>query len=841
MGRIAWANVRGHPLRTLATALSVVFGVAFVTGTFVFTDTVRHAFDELFGSTIEGVDLVVRAADEEVAGDSVARGVPPDLAERIATLPGVADAEPRYRGFAKLARDDGTALGGFGALLQGIDAPGTPGTLDLRSGHLPRADDEVAIDAASATTLGKQVGDQTMLLLNGPEQPFRISGIVEPPSGVAELAGSTTVVFNDATAQRLYGRQGATYISVLAADDTSARALRDELAGALGGQFEPMTVDELVNDSVAQIGDFLNFLTRGLLVFAGAALLVGAIIIVNTFGITLTQRTREFALVQAVGADSGQVLRAVLIEAFAVGVIGSALGVAAGIAGAIALRALLALVNLPLPTTALELAPRTVAVGFGIGVIVTLIAALGPALRASRRAPIDALRNASAGDQSRVSMPRLIIGSLMGGIATSTLIGTAADRVGMVGLAVGAVTLTLAIILLSPLAAAPLAALIGAPIRNMRKLPGRLARANAARNPVRTAATATSLLVGLGLVTFVLILVSSFRTSLDRVIVEQFKADYQLQAIDQVGYPHAVTSEVRKIPGVGMVSAAKVMRSDVGGESRTLFAVDPTTLPEVFDFQMLAGNLSQLEGDTVVVSEELAVPVGSRVQLRIGATGPSSERQVVGVMEDLHLPGTTRVAQALISTASAEEALSSQPDLVGFLKLEEGADAVAVRSALDALVTDQADTRLADTAQLRAQVRDQTNQLLGLVIGLVLLSMIIAFVGVVNILGLSVVERSRELGLLQALGMTQAQARQMVRWESVIITMLGTLIGLGLGTLFGWLGVRVLRDEGLDTFSIPTEQIAIAVVVMLVAGVLASVIPARRASQVEVLRAVTIE
>ena len=836
MRRIAWASVRGHPLRTIATALSVVFGVAFVTGTFVFTDTVRSAFDQLFGSTVEGADVVVRMTEE---GGGM-RGTPPEVVERIAALPGVAGAEARYRGFAKLADDNGEALGGFGALLQGVDAPDTPGSPELRAGRMPRGDEEVAIDAASAETLGKRVGDQAMLLLNGPEQPFRISGIVAPPSGVEELAGSTTIVFSNAMARRLYGGDGATYVSVAAAEDVRVSTLRDTITNELGPEFQALTVDELVNDSVAQVGDFLGFLTRGLLVFAGAALLVGAIIIFNTFGITVTQRTREFALVQAVGADSRQVVRAVLLEAVIIGVIGSALGVVVGVVGARGLRELLVLVNLPLPSTALQLAPRTIVVGMTIGIIVTLIAAVGPALRAARRAPVDALRHASAGGPKGVSTARLILGSLVTGLATSTLIGTALERIGMIGLAIGATALTLGVVLLSPALAAPLTAVIGAPIRLLRRIPGRLARANAVRNPARTASTATALLVGLGLVTFVLILVSSFRTSLDRVIVEQFRADFQLQAVDQTGYPRTVTAAVRDIEGVELVSAAQVTRANLNGQQRTVFAVDPGTLPQVFEFELFGGELDGLGERGVILAEEVGVPVGATVQLAAGSQQPV-ERQVVALMEDLHLPGTTRVAQALVSSASVADALRDQPDLVGFVKTAEGADHDAVRTQLEEVVGQQPDVRVADNGDLRAQVRTQTNQLLGLVIGLMLLSVIVAFVGVVNILGLSVIERGDELGLLQALGMTRQQARQMVRWESVIITMLGTVVGLALGTLFGWLGVRVLRNEGLGTFSMPLEQIAVAVVVMLVSGVLASVLPARRASRADVLRAVTIE
>lgn len=835
MRRVTWANVRGHPLRTVSTALSVVLGVAFVTGTFMFTDTVRAAFDELFGATVEG-DVVVRASDE--TRSTAFAPVPVEVVEQVAEVDGVATAEARYRGFAKLATDDGEPLGGFGALLQGVDAPADPQRAGLTAGTLPQADDEVAIDAASATTLGKQVGDQATLLLNGPEQTFTIAGIVEPPEGVQELAGSTTIVFNDATAERLYGADGATYVSVFADTDVEASALRNVLDAQLDEPYQALTVDDLIADSVSQVGDFLGFLTQGLLVFAGAALLVGGIIIFNTFGITIAQRTRELALVQAVGADSGQVLRAVLLEAVLIGLVGSVLGVLAGVATAVGLRRLLAMIDLPLPTTALALTPRIALIGVAIGVSVTLLAAIGPALRAARRAPVDALRDATTGHPSPVPTLRITAGALLGGIAASTLIGTAVDRGGMVGLAVGAVSLTVGLILLSPVLAGPVAGIIGTPVRALRAVPGLLARANAVRNPSRTAATAMALLVGLAMVTFMLILVSSFRTSLEQVIVERFRGDFQIQALDQLGYPTTVTEAAAQVDGVGVISPAKVVRAGVDGSERILFAVEPATLDAVLGIDLLDGELTGMADGGVVVAPAVAAGVGDTVEVAVA--GDVQNRQVVGVMDDLHLPGTTRVGQVLLAS-DAVAGLAAQPDLVAFVKLADGADRAATRSALEEAIASQPDTRLADTAQLREQVGEQTNRLLGLVLGLVLLSVVIAFVGVVNILGLSVSERSTELGLLQALGMTPQQTREMVRWESVIITALGTVVGVTLGTVFGWLGVRVLRDEGLQVFSMPIGQVVLAVAVMLVAGVVASVLPARRASTIDVVHAVTVE
>jgi putative ABC transport system permease protein len=837
MWRIAWGSVRGHLLRTVATAVSVVFGVAFVTGTFVFTDTVREAFEALFGSTVEGADLIVSSGG---GADGTPAGVPPKLAGQVTEVPGVAAAEPRYRGLAELARDDGTTLGGFGAVQQGIDATTMPGALDVRAGRLPTADDEVAIDAASAEELGRAVGDETGVVLGGPVETYRITGLIDPPATVRDLAGSTTVVFGDAVAETLYGADGATYIAVRGDDGADLATLGSELTDQLGPGVEVLTVDELVTDSVAQVGDFLSFLTQGLLVFAGAALLVGAIIIFNTFGITVTQRTRELALMQAVGADSRQVLRAVLAEAVLIGIIGSTLGVAVGVGTAVGLRSLLTYVAQPLPSTGLVVAPRTVVIAFAVGIVVTVVAAVGPAVRASRRAPVDAMRSASAGARTIISTPRLTGGMLVGGLSVPLLIGTGLERGSLASFAVGAVALTLAVVLLSPVVAGPLTAMIGMPVRALRRGPGLLARANAVRNPGRTAATATALLIGLGLVTFVLILVSSFRASLDRVIVEQFRADYQLQAVGQSGFPNTVTEDARQIDGVEVASAATVTRAAVGDATPTTFVVDAATLPAVYDVPVVDGALGGLADGGIAVSRSLGIPLGARVAVQLDGAGAAASRPVVALTDDVHLPGTTRVAQALID-ASALDGTVDRRDLVTFIKVAPLTDVDAVRTALDQVVAGQPDVRVADTTELRAQVREQTDRLLGLVIGLVLLSVLISFVGVVNALGLSVVERSGELGLLQALGMSRRQARQMVRWESVIITLLGSVVGLGLGTLFGWMGVRVLREEGLTTFSLPTLQLVIAIGVMLVAGVVASVVPARRASQVDVLRAVTLD
>lgn len=851
MRRIAWASLRAHPLRLFATALSVVLGIAFVTGTYVFTDTVQSAFDELFGSAASGVDVVVRAsAAFETASAAGRPGVPGEVLATVTTVGGVAQVEPRYSGQASLVDAEGNTLGATGPPKQGSDAPSVPelATVELRSGRWPAGRGEVAIDVQSAEALDAAPGEAVQVLLNGPTVEHTLVGTVGLVGGRDDFAGSTFTVFDDITAQQLYGTGGAVTLAVLAAEGVDQVALRDAIATAIGPDYEALTGSEVATEAADQVGEFLGFLTTGLLVFAGVALLVAAVIILNTFGITVAQRTRELALLQAVGADARQVIVAVLLEAVAVGLVGSVVGVGAGVAVASGLRALLDAVGVPLPATTLVLAPRTVVVGIALGVLVTVAAAVGPALRASRVAPVEALRTVAAPPPARLGPARVIAGVVAAAVGVAGLVlglGAVGERsLWLAG--AGALGVLAALVALSPLVLRPVANLLGGPVARMRGLPGLLARENATRNPRRTAATASALIIGLGLVCFVLIFVASLRASVDAVLEERFLADYQITTTSITGFPTTASDVLRAVPGVEVVSAAKLAPVGIDGRARIALAVDPVTFPQTFALDVTSGSLAELSPDTVAVADEvladLGLTLGDTLELELVPDQPAQPFRVIATYDPVGLPGVNNeVGQLIVDYGRYAAAVPITLDAASFVRLADAADPAVVRPALEQALAPFDGVALSDAAEIRAQVAEQTNQLLGLVFGLLLLSVVIALVGVVNILGLSVLERTREIGLLQAVGMTRGQAREMVRWESVIISLLGALLGLVIGVVFGWVGVRALEQEGLEVFRVPVLQMVAAVLVAGVAGVAASVLPARRASRVDVLRALQVD
>ncbi|MPZ88578.1 MAG: FtsX-like permease family protein [Nitriliruptorales bacterium] len=849
MARLAWASLRAHPLRLLATALSVVLGIAFVSGTFVLTDTVQAAFDELFGSSA-GVNVAVRAvpAFEAESLNGGRPGVPDDLLPTIDALPGVAAIDPRYSGLAQLVDSDGEPLGGENAPTTGTGAPaaGALAGVELQSGRFPEAAGEVAIDGASAETLGRALGDAVGVSLNAPAREFTVVGTVSLPG--VEGSGATLTVFHPETAKALYGAEGADQVAVLAAGGLDNVTLRDRISAAVGPEFEAVTGEELASEAASQVGEYLGFLTRGLLIFAGAALLVGAVIILNTFAITVAQRTRELALLQAVGADAPQVFRMVLTEAAAVGLVGAAVGVAAGVIVAAGLRALLDAADVPLPSAALVLAPRTVVIGLVVGPAVTLLAAIGPALRASRVAPVEALRMGAVPSDGRIGGFRLALGALLALAGVAALVAAAQGLAGQAGpwlIGGGAFSGGIAVILLGPMLMAPVARVLGEPVKMARGLPGRLARHNAIRNPRRTGATAAALVIGLGLVCFALIFMASLRASVEAVIENRFLADFQVQSSGPGGFPDAAADALRAVPGVETVSAAKFSAAGVNGSARPLLAIDPATFLSTFALDVNQGSLDGLDRDGAALAgsllTDLGLSVGDTVEVTFVPGQPPQALQIVATYDAVTLPGGEEAARVLVSAERYAEALPVVPDSVAFVRLAGGADPAALRPGLEEALAQYPGALLVDGAQIRGQIAEQTNQLLGLVFGLLLLSALVALVGVVNILGLSVLERTRELGLLQAVGMTREQVRQMVRLESVIIALLGGTLGLGLGTAFAWLVVRVLRDSGLEVFQVPVGQMAAAVAVSGLVGVLASVIPAWRASQVDVLRALHVE
>jgi len=856
--RATVAGLLARRARLLSTALAIVLGVAFVTGTLVLSDTLDRAFDDLFGDVGEAVDVQV-AGVAPFAGSSPVPagpapgpgpasapavpvpGVPDDVVEQVRAVPGVAAVEPRYAGVAQLIGDDGQPIGGQGPPVLGVGVPTVPALsgAELRAGRYPVAPGEVAVDAVIAEREGFTVGEVVRVAVAGPVEEQTLVGTFGRPGG-GDLAGATVTMFDEATARARYGAGGATTVAVLAARGVAPEDLRDRVAAAVGDDYEVLTGAQAADREADDIGRLLGFLTTALLVFAGVSLFVAAFLIFNTFAITVAQRTRELALLRAVGASRGQVLGSVLAEAAVVGVAGSALGLGVGLLLARGLVALLDVAGFRLPGGDTVVSPRTAAVALAIGPLVTLVAALAPALRATRVAPVAALRMdaVAPADPSRV---RLAGGAalLAGGVAA--LVAGLEGGAPLPVVAAGAVLVLLAVAALSSLLARPVARLVGLPVAATRGVAGVLACQNTLRNPRRTAATAAALMIGLGLVTFVLVFSESLRASLTGVVARTFVADYQLSPPDRQGLPDAAADAAAAVDGVATVARVRTGTIGVEGDARRAVALDPAALGRVLAPEVADGDLARLADGVALdlaVAEDLGVGVGDRVDVALADPDAAEAREVVAVYDRATL---LTGGDVLVPLDRFTAAVPAAPLSSALVRLEDGATPVQVRPGLDAALAPFPAVRLADMEQVRDRLDGRVDQLLSLVVALLLLSVVIALFGIANTLGLSVLERTRELGLLRAVGMSRRQTRTMVRWESVLIAVFGAGLGLAVGLLFGWVFTRALEDTGLDAFAVPVPSVALAVVLAGLAGVLAAVVPAWRAARIDVLEALRVE
>ena len=846
MLRTTLSSLAAHKARLLSTALAIVLGIAFVTGTLVFGDTLTASFTDLFGEVGAGIDVQVEGQEGfggAFGAPAEVAGVPQDVADRVAAVDGVAATEAEHTGGAQLLGADGELVGGQGPPAIGVDAPTVEqlATVEVRAGRYPEGPDEIAVDAATAQAEGFAVGDPIRVAVEGPAEERTLVGTFGFP-GRDDVAGATVTMFDDETARDLYGADGATSVAVLAEDGVEPEQLRDDVAAAVGPDFDVVTGEEAAAQDAADVSQVLGFLTTGLLVFAGVSLVVAAFLIFNTFTIIVAQRTRELALLRAIGASRRQVLASVLLEAVVVGVLGSALGLGLGLLVAGGLRALLDAFGVGLPAGDLVVAARTPLAAMVLGPLVTIVAAVVPALGATRVSPLAAMRAVAAPPRAGRGVLRLVVGVvLLGGGAVLLVLGLTGEA-GVVAVGAGALLVLLAVAVLSALVVTPVAWAIGAPVAALRGMAGTLARENSLRNPRRTATTAAALMIGLGLVSFVLIFSASLQASVDEQLDALFLADYTVTPTDFMGFPPAVAEDLADTAGVASVTPERVTTVGVDGSARTAAGIDPIRYADAFAVEVSGGDLRALEGGAIGLDGDLAgtlgVGVGDTVPLAL--VDPEAERDVeVGAIYDLAT--TAANTQVLLGLDTLATEAPGLQDTALYVLLEDGADPDAVRADLDAVVADYPSVRLFDATDLREEIATQTDQLLGLVTALLLLSVLIALFGITNTLGLSVLERTRELGLLRAVGMTRAQARVMVRWEAVIVSLLGAALGLAVGVFFGFVFTEALAELGLSAFALPVGSLAVAVVLAGLAGVLAAVIPARRASRVDILRALAVE
>lgn len=848
MLRTALKGVAAHKVRFVLTALAIILGVGFIAGTYILTDTMNAAFDGLFQQISKGVAVEVSGAPNCTASSpggntGSAQRVPASLVPVVAGVSGVRVAEGTVGGYAQLVDEHGKAISTGGAPTVGTSwtSDAQMNSLTLRQGRAPTSSSEIAVDAGTAAKHDLHIGDTVTVLLQGPSIRAKIVGIV----GLGRqdnLLGTTLVVFDTATAQRVFDAPGQYDAIEVAADPgVSPAQLRDRIQAALPSGFQAKTGQETAQTQSSDLKKALSFFTIALLVFADIALFVGAFIIYNTFSILVAQRTRELALLRALGASAAQVRRAVMIEAGVVGIFASLVGLGFGFVVAAGLRALLDAFGIDLPSTSLQVLPRTIIVALIIGVGVTLVSALVPARRAAKLPPVAALRDPEP-SSSAFSLGRTIFGGALtlGGIAALFLglFGSTGNGGALVGL--GALLVFLGVGGLSPLIARPLARAIGAPGAHLSRISGKLGRENAMRNPKRTASTAAALMIGLGLVAFVSIFAASIKGSASSALAATLKADYIVTSTSFQPFSQNVAAELRSKSEFASVSQVRQGIMCLKGAATQVSGMDPGTMTKVVTVNMKAGSVASLaQGNALLVWQQTAKAngwtVGDAVPVAFNSTGKQTLK-VTGIYTDNRLLGNY-----VISLATYDRNFVEPLDTVVLAKTEPGVSQSQAKAAASSVVKAFPNVQVQDQAQFRQKQASQINSLLGLITALLGLAILIALFGIINTLGLSILERTREIGLLRAVGMARRQVRGMIRWESVIIAVLGAVLGIVVGVFFGWAMVRALHSQGITSMTVPYGQLVVYVVLAGLFGVLAGLIPARRAAKLNVLQAITTE
>ncbi len=842
MLRVSIKSLLAHKLRLFLSGAAVILGVAFVAGTLIFTDTLGKTFDELFEQVTE--DVTVQPIDEVGAGEPTAstRTVSEDLIDRIAALDGVNVAEGVVfvPGVQVVGKDD-KVLGTPNAPTFGTNWSDNPDVSPLRltKGREPTSGGELVVDEVTAAQGKLRVGDRiTVVAPKGPIQAT-VVGIMRFGT-TGNLAGATLAAFETDVAQDLLlDGDGYSTIAVDAGDGVSIGAVRDRIATLLPAGLEAKTADEVAEEQSNAIAEGLGFINSFLLVFAGIAVFVGGFIILNTFSILVAQRTRELALLRAVGASRRQVSRSVLIEALAVGIVGSTIGLLLGFGLAYGLQALLGLFGLKIPTTGLALEPRTVLWSYGVGVVVTVASAWLPARRAARVAPVAALRDEGIAPE-RSMRRRVAAGIALVALAAVAMAGGVAGEGGRGAMLVGAAALLglIGAAVLSPVLSRPVVRAVTAPSTRIWGAVGRLSRENTMRNPRRTAATASALMIALALVSALSVLGTSAKASFGKLIDDTLGADFIAANQSQAPITARVARDLAAVDGVAAVSRARWDAVLVDGNQEWIAGVDGMTVDQAIAVETVAGSVRDVDTGGVAVTKAVAT---ERV-IGVGDTVPVTFRDgkadvpVVAVIKE-----HPALAGYVFGNDTLEQHGGQAMDQMVYVMLEDGADAAATQRSLEAAIDNQPGVQLSSQQEFKEQQAAQMDQILFLMYALLLLSVIIAALGIVNTLVLSVVERTREIGLLRAIGTSRRQIRRMIRLESVAISIFGALLGLGVGLVFGITLQRVLADDGIELLVVPVGQLVAFVVAAAVIGVLAAVWPAFKASRLSVLRAIASE
>jgi putative ABC transport system permease protein len=846
---LALKSLWARKIRALGTTFAVIIGVAFVAGSFILTDTIFAAFDEIFSESLSGTSVVVTAENPVEQDNGEVPTVSASLLPRIQRTRGVklaAGAIFTPGGFFDSA---GEKIGNkFAPKFISSTLPGELESLTYLDGHRPRGPTEASIDKAAADRAGLELGEEIGLIGQGKLRQFRLVGLTQ--LGSASFGGASIAQVTLPVAQALTHKRGRfDQISVAAADGVSPALLKRRIAAKMPPGVQVETGKESADRSSEKIRDNLSFLQTFLLVFGFIAVFVGSFLIFNTFSITVAQRVSEFGMLRTLGASRRQILASVIAEALAIGLLGAVVGIAGGFLIALLLQALLEAFEIDLPTTALVMKSRTIVVSLLVGVVVTFVSSLIPALRSTRVPPIAALHAFVPTPTRRRRLVFLAFSILLGALGLGMVLiglfgsagaGTAAGLMGG-----GAVVIVIAVSLFSPRLVPPLAAVAGWPLERVRRLLGRLARENAQRNPSRTAVTAAALMIGLALVAFVLVFSAGLKSSVAQVVDENFAGGLVIQNSDGFSpIPNGAAKAARKVPGVELVATIRSAQAKLVGSGAGARVSAPTRdIEEAVKVEWEKGgpdDLRNLADDQAILSDSFAADNGLEIGDRFRLLSQTRRRpsfEVVGEFSSkLGVFGSVLITQA----ALARE-FSQTQDTTDFVETAPDADPTEVQALLTVGVEAAFPTaEVLNQQELKESREKQVDSLVNLIIALLILAIVISLFGIANTLALSIHERTRELGMLRAIGMSRRQVRTLIRYEAVITALIGAVLGMALGIVFAALIAQPLKDEGF-TLSYPVGSLVVLLIVAALAGVLAAIFPARRASRLDVLESLQYE
>ncbi len=856
---LALRGLASRKLRAALTALAIMLGVAMVAGTFMLKGSVDKAFDDIFAEANAGIDVTIQPQSAFDSGFDLPESgaaLPQSLVDKVASVDGVEKAAGGISDATTIAilDENGDRIGPAGGGPPQIAASIQPEPFNPFTwveGAAPATADEVGIDSITADEEGYEVGQKITISGVRGAKEYTLSGIGRFGSGVP-LGGASFALFTLPEAQAITGKVGELdTIDVEASGGVSPDELSTRLNGILPKTAEAKTGAEDAAQQSADIKDGFSFLTTFLLVFAGISVFVGAFLIFNTFSITVAQRTREFGMLRTLGASSRQVLTTVFSEALLLGVIASVLGIVAGLGFVALVTGAFKAMGFELPQSGIVINGASIVVPLIVGIVATLGSSIVPAIRATRVTPLEALRADSQAPEvpsrRRIWIARILvlvgIAAILGGLFATGSFGSALPLLGL-----GLILLFVGIAMLAGTIVSPLASLVGRPIERLRGVTGRLARENTLRNPSRTATTSAALMIGVALVVFAAVFASSATKSVGDALDQTFAGDLTISNTDGFSpISPDIARQVAKVDGVETVSPISGAPGEIETSTPTkalITGLDPSTLTQVAKLDWTDGDDSTLTGlqpDEAIVEQKWAedngVSVGDDLNVKT-STGEEVPVRIVGSVRDRV---QLLVATLALPIDTVREKFDARQDFAILIGYASGADPTATRDRIDKLLEDrfpQAQAR--NQQELKQQQEDGINQLLALIYVLLALSVIVSLFGVVNTLVLTIYERTREIGMLRAIGASKSQIRRMVRYESVITAMIGALIGAAIGLLVAIAAVEALKDDGL-VLGIPVVGIIFVLIAAGFAGVLAGIWPARRASKIEVMEALQYE